>query len=310
MSSAHAQAMDFLAYTFRRAGREAMPLRDLCSEGERAGYGALWHMKRQEVANGLAVRGLTIVDGEVRETSAVAAINEPPPDLDIFYTEFTEAAHKVMAEAKYPVDALELIARCTLGRQMRTPGTELKTVMRTAGYAFIPGAGYWRHSVYTDEHGMSIGAGTGSPQSFALSRAFANHGWPIVGKDAEQWTGGLVTSRYLIFASKSGPARKVAGIGSGLYVPPDRLPDGPVPMSPGVAKVILDLAPGYMLDDHEHFRLFRIALALRRAGFADVVLSRTKRNGIRRQTAKLTLTGKGKEAIEAFAAKANSRDEF
>ena len=104
-----------------------------------------------------------------------------------------------------------------------------------------------------------------------------------------------------------GESDAVAGIGSGMYVPYALRNVKPLPVSPNVARAMLD-AEGNAIDDKDHLRLFRLALILERHELATLKMSRTTRGGLRRQTARIVLTDDARQWLESIAS--GPRDAF
>ena len=142
----------------------------------------------------------------------------------------------------------------------------------------------------------------------SIMRYFDSHGWPVAGRDAERDTAGIVSSRFLARYSTGGGRQHVLALGAGLYAPVDKAGTDPVPVSRDVAQAVLALEADEVIDDHDHLRLFKLAMILERKGLATIRKSRTTRAGIRRQTIRLALNEAGRSMLEARARLA--KDEF
>lgn len=142
----------------------------------------------------------------------------------------------------------------------------------------------------------------------ALVDYFTAHGWPAAGREIERDTKGKVSKLFVSRHSNGKGKEEVTPLGAGLYAPADRARFDPMPMSRDVAAALLAIPPGDVIDDRDHLRLFKIAVIMGRKGFATVKISRTTRAGIRRQTARVTLTEQGRAMVEAKARLA--KDEF
>jgi hypothetical protein len=142
----------------------------------------------------------------------------------------------------------------------------------------------------------------------ALSAYFDKHGWPAAGREIERATKGKVSKLFVARYAAGLGREEVTPIGGGLYAPTLRIGSDPLPVSRDVAAALLAIEPGQLIDDHDHLRLFKVAVIMGRLGRATVKISRTTRNGIRRQTARVTISDKGRALLEARARLA--KDEF
>lgn len=303
MTTAHDAMFDFMAEAYKAKGEEYVPLEQIVSEAQDAGYVELWDMPRLNIVNAMKLRGLQVSSGSIHHP--VVAEHYDPIATD--FAEFTAAAAKVMAEAEYPLDAADVIERCALA-DTAIPMASMSHYMRRIGIHLIPGVGYWRSPQYTDPSGRIISRHCRSERIAALLDYFQSHGWPIVGAEAEKATTGLVTSRFLSRFAVGDGRDRIAGIRAGLYVPADRVDDGPIPMSPAVATTMAGLQPDAPIDDHEHLRIYRIAMLMERHGLATLKRSRTTRDKIRRQTLLVKITPAGKDYLAKIAK--TTEDEF
>jgi hypothetical protein len=301
----HATIYDFMAERFRALGDPTCKLERIIADAEHAGYVDLWEMPRQGIVNAMRARGIVVANG-IMSLPEFEGDHFDPVKTD--YAEFVTAAKRIIAEAEYPIDTLDLVEATGLATAA-APLATMRHYLRKEGVHYLPGVGYWRHPQFTTKSGRIISRHCRSERTQALLDYFEVSGWPIAGPDAERETGGLVTSRFLArHATTEESARMVQGIGSGLYVPMGQDKRQALPMSHNVAKALLELSPEEIIDDKEHLRLFRLALILERKGFATTKKSRTTRGGVRRQTARVALTEAGRKMIEKIARLA--RDEF
>ena len=293
----HNTIYDYLAERFRTLGGKPVALDDLILDAEREGYGEIWEVPRQGMVNAMRSRGIVVANG-VAQFMGGEGENFDPIATD--YSEFKEAAKAVLDIAEYPVPPEDLIARTGL-HLAAIPMASMHFHLRQIGCHFLPGMGYWRNPQFTDATGHVVARKIKSERVNALLELFELHGWPISGPEAETWTSGLVTAAWLSrYCYTDG---LVKGIGSGLYVPADKaVPEyGPIPMSRNVHDALAALDKDELIDDKDHLRLFRIALRAERLGWAKVKLSRTTRQGVRRQTMRVTWTSDGREALARAA---------
>lgn len=142
----------------------------------------------------------------------------------------------------------------------------------------------------------------------ALAAYFEAHGWPAAGRQIERDTNGQVSKLFVARYAAGTGRDDVLALGGGLYAPLHKARADGMPMSAAVALELLALEPGALIDDHDHLRLFKIVVIMGREGWTTTKVSRTTRGGIRRQTARVTLTETGREKLEARARLA--KDEF
>lgn len=294
---------DFMAERFRQIGQPVVPLEDLIEAAEDAGHGDIWDMPRHGIVNAMRFRGLEVKAGNVM-LPTIDGEHFDPVATD--YAEFIEAAQRVLREAMYPIDTPQLMEMVALSTAA-IPLSTMRHRLRKIGIHYIPGVGYWKHPQYTDPSGRIISRRIRSDRIQALHDCFEAYGWPIAGPDAERWTSGLVTSRFLTTYAANAGKDSITGIGKGLYVPSDRA-EGEFPMSRGVALSLLALDPRETIDDKDHLRLFRLCLMLEERELASLKRSRTTRDRIRRQTLKVELKSQGRAMLEKIARKAV--DEF
>lgn len=293
-----------MAARFEARGLPAVAVEEIIRETADAGFGDPWGYSPVSLANGLRPHGLAIRSGMIEREDAPAENYNP---VLTGFDEFTKAAKRVVDEAEYPVDAMDLATRTGLV-STSIPYATMKTHLAKVGVHFIPGLGYWSAPQYTDPSGRIVSKHMRTERVGQMLSTFEKQGWPITGQDAERHTGGVVTSRFMSRYAAGAGAQTIKGIGAGLFVPADKLGDGPVPMSPNVAAALLALDPETVIDDHDHLRLFRLAMILERHELATIRKSRTSRSRVRIQTARVTLNEAGKKMVEKIARR--GRDEF
>ena len=304
MPSQFAEAFDYMAARFRELGKPSMSLDAILSDAEEQGFMDVWEMPRGGIGNAMKVRGLEVRNGQLMFPEHDGEHFDP---VETNFAEFKEAAKRVMEEAEYPLPTAELIERAGL-HASAAPLASMQSHLREVGIYFLPGVGYWRHPQYTDPAGRVVSKRMRSDRVKTLVSLFEEHGWPIAGKDAERWSQGIVTSRFMTrYANQAGEAR-IAGIGSGLYVPIDRAEEAPLPMSRNVVEAVLAIDEETVLDDKDTHRLFRIMLVAERLGWVTLKKSRTTRDRIRRQTARVTWTEEGLKNLRRM--NKNTADEF
>jgi hypothetical protein len=306
MTSQTEAMFDDMAARYEARGLPAVAVEEIIAETAEAGFLDPWTFSSTAtLANGLRVRGLVIKSGMIEREDAAPVENYNPVLTD--FEEFTKAAKRVIDEAEYPVDAMDLATRTGLASEA-IPYATMKTHLRRVGIWFIPGLGYWRAPQYTDPSGRIVSKHVRSERIKALLECFETQGWPITGVDAERHTGGKVTSRFLSRYAAGSGSETVKGIGSGLFVPADKLTKAGLPMSANVAAALAKLDPETVIDDLDHLRLFRIAMIMERRGLATIRKSRSSRSRKRIQTMRVTLTDAGKKMVDKIARR--GRDEF
>lgn len=305
MITSHANAMfDDMAARFKARGQLSVPIEQIVAETADAGFGDPWGYSAQTLANGLRSRGLVIRSGKIEQDK------EPLEHYDPVLTDFDDflaAARRVIDEAEYPLDPMDLANRTGL-ISTSIPYATMKAHLKKIGIHFIPGLGYWRAAQYTDPSGRIVSRHCRTERVGALLSVFEKQGWPITGQEAERHTNGLVTSRFLTRYAAGAGQNTLAGIGAGLFVPRDKASDKGLPMSANVATALLALTPDTMIDDTDHLRLFRIAMILERRGLATIRKSRSSRSRVRVQTMRVTLTDAGRKMIQKVLRR--GRDEF
>jgi hypothetical protein len=301
----HATIYDYMAERFRALGKAEYPVDALIEDAANEGYTELWDMSKHGMANAMRVRGLEIASGMVRLPKDGDGQHYDPIATD--YREFTAAAAELIKDLDHPIDAADLIERLALP-SIAVPMSTMAFYLRRVGVHYIPGVGYWRAPQYVDPSGRIVSKRIHSERVKALSDLFEAQGWPVVGREAETATGGLVTSRFLTRYALGHGRQAIKGIGGGLYVPADRFDAGPIPMSRNVAAAMLSLPEGAMIDDHDHLRLYRIAILMEAKKLATLTRSRTTRERIRRQTLRVSINDAGRAMLERIARR--TRDEF
>lgn len=288
----HDSIYDFVADRFRALEATEYTLERLLLDAEQAGYFDAWDIPRVAMAGALRMRGLELKDGIVSLPHIEGEHFDP---IATDFAEFKKAAARVINEAAMPIPTHEFIGMLGLQRAA-IPMASMRQVLTAEGIHHLPGAGYWKSPQYTHPDGWTVSKRIRSKRAEALNELIEQHGWPIVGLDAEQLTGGLVTSRFLSQYAYSGHGF-IRGIGSGLYVPADKWAADTIPMSRNVADALLDIDETTKLDDKDHLRLFRICLRAEKLGWATIKLSRTTRDRIRRQTMQVAWTIEGIEQL-------------
>lgn len=294
----HETIYDYLAARFRQLGGKPITLDKLMMDAEQDGYGDIWEVDRIGVFNALRARGIELTEGVVKFPE-IDGENFDPIATD--YRDFKSAAKAVLDLAEYPVPTHDLIGRVAL-HSSAVPLSSLRYHLRQVGIHFLPGLGYWRHPQFTDAAGRTVSRKIRSERIVELLAMFEHKGWPITGREAEAWSNGLVTSRYLTLYAR-GLTPMVRPIGSGLYVPADKIePENTrIPMSRNVVEALQAIDATKQIDDKDHLRLFRIVLLAERLGWAKVKRSRTTRDGIRRQTMRVTWTDEGAKQLRRAA---------
>jgi hypothetical protein len=295
---------DFMAGRFREIGRPQVSMDAILSEVEAEGFIDVWQIPRGSIANAMKLRGLEVGSGSLRLPKHEGEHFDP---VETDYAEFKAAAKRIMAEAEYPLQMGELIDRTGL-HAAAAPLSAMQYHLKQVGIFWLPGTGYWRHPQYTDPSGRSVSKRIRSDRVEKLVSLFEEHGWPISGKEAEQWTSGVVTSRFMTrYANQAGSSR-IKGIGSGLYVPVDKAEEGRLPMSRNVVEAVAGIDDGAILDDKDTHRLFRIMLVAERLAWVSLKRSRTTRDRTRRQTIKVRWTDEGRRNIARLTK--DTADEF
>lgn len=284
----HDTIYDFMAARFRALGEPVYSLERVLLDAEQAGYTDIWEMPKSGIANAMRVRGIEVANG-IMSLPQLDGEHFDPVATD--FADFKAAAHRVLAQVVMPVPTHDFIGMLGLQRSA-IPLAGMRSVLLDQGIHHLPGVGYWRSPQYTSPDGWTVSKRIRSVRINALNELFEQHGWPIVGKDAEQITEGVVTSRFIaIYAARN--MGIVRSIGVGLYVPSDKWADKTIPMSRNVADALLDIDGTTQIDDKDHLRLFRIGLLAVKLGWATARKSRTTRDRIRRQTMVLKWTEEG-----------------
>jgi hypothetical protein len=298
------QIFDDMARRFAEADRDAVPIEEIIKQTADAGIGDAWTCSKQAMTNAMRVRGIDVRSGMLCRADDDREHFEP---VMTDYMEFRQAAKRAIQEAGYPIDTMDLANRTGLNHSA-IPLVSMSIHLRKEGIHFLPGVGYWTAPSYTDPSGRIVSRRCRSERAQALIECFETLGWPLVGRDVERHTNGLVTSRFLTtYAADSGRAT-VAGLGGGLYVPADKRDSAVIPMSRNVALAMQSLEPETMIDDQDGLRLFRLATLFERKGLATVRKSRSSRGGKRVQTARIEYNKAGLQVLERVTRQ--TADEF
>lgn len=300
--SRHDALYDLIVEVVAKAHPEPVPLEAALQAAENAGLSGGWAIPRFPLTNALHMRGVKLANG-------MLCRDVPAPEfepLTIDYTAFVEAAVRVITEATAPLTAIEIIGMSGITGEA-IPSGSLSALLKPHGIYLIPGVGFWRGPQYIDPSGRIVTARAQSDAVREVLGHFERHGWPILGSAVQEETEGGVTSRYIARLVAKGESDAVAGIGSGMYVPYALRTVKPLPVSPNVARAMLDVE-GNAIDDKDHLRLFRLALILERHELATLKKSRTTRGGLRRQTAIIVLTDEARQWLESIAS--GPRDAF
>ncbi len=301
--SNHSDVYEFIAAEYRKSGDTHIELNDLLIKAADEGYGEVWQISKHGMANALAARGLELKNGVIHLPRYEGG-NFDPVVTD--YEEFLEAAKEVMDGQTQPLETMELVSLTGLTRAA-VPLNTLASKLQRIGVYFIPGVGYWNSPSYTLENGKVLTRRCRSDRLAGLLNLFEIHGWPIAGRDAEAWSNGLVTSRFMTIAANQ-PHARIAGIGSGLYVPVDRAADKPLPMTPNIADKLLELDMKTLVRDKPEVRFFRILKVLERLGIVKAKHSRSTHDGKRCQSIRAKLTKPGRIEIKRLCTAV--QDEF
>lgn len=295
-------AFDYLARRFDEVGEPHMQLAALLADAEETGFN-LDDVSLKAIRQALHLRSLKLERGIV--------MREEPQNLNPVKTDFEEfvsEAERIIREAIQPVDTIELLSQIEMSHDA-IPLASIKTCLRDVGLHYIPGAGYWTHPQYTDQAGRIVTRRCRSERLEKLIECFEQHGYPMTALDIEKWTDGMAPRHWAVrYATSSGGAPIIKGIGAGLYVPVDKLDTAKIPMSYNMAAAINDLTPDQVLNNKDHLRLFKVALLLGKHGYADVHTSRTSRGNVRCQTARVELNEKGRRMVRK--AMRDTTDEF
>lgn len=285
---------DFIAQRFRTLGENECKLERLIADADAEGYLAVWDVHRSVYTNALRARGLECRNGIVHYPKDGESFYDP---VTTDYVAFKRTAAQVVAAADAPVPSPELVRATGLSRAS-IPYPNMKRVLADVGIYYIPGLGYWHAPQYTTPEGRIIAKHIRGERAVALYEAFEKRGWPLAGAELERWTSGLVNSRFLTRYAHSN--RSIAGIGSGLYVPADRIGELPIPMSGhALTELRAMLDPTKVIADKDNLRLFRIVLLAQRLGWLRARLSRTTKNARRRQTIRVEKwTEEGRRQLE------------
>lgn len=294
---------DDMEAAFRSREARAVALEEIVAEVSDEAKTDPWSYSTQAIVNAMRARGIAVRNGMMFSLDEPEGFNPVKTDFD----EFKQAAKRVIDEADYPVDAADLVARTGINTEA-IPYATMRGHLRQVGIHFIAGLGYWRASQYTDPTGRIIASTEHNQRVATMFSLFETEGWPLAGPDAERLTSGAVTSRFMTrYASGSGRG-SLACIGVGMFIPADCATAKGIPMSPNVATALLELAPETVLDNQDHLRLFRLATILERRGYATVRRSRSTRNNIRVQTARVEINDAGRRMLQKIAKR--GRDEF
>lgn len=276
----------FIFRAFIDNGEQTTSLTEILKAAEQAGIAGAWDIDRATLRNAMNILGIEVRDGMLFR-NVLHEIELQPNDFALFIG----AAKAVIKELGRPATADQIISMSGI-KSSEIPYGGIEETLTKAGLHFIPGAGYWKYTQYSDQRTGLIMHKAGSHRRAKLADVFRQYGWPLDGREIEEYSGGEVTSKYLTRLAvhkDSSPIRSLAQ-GSGLYVPADQR--GQFPMSPTVAKALLDIHEGRMITDKESLRIFRLVVLMGRAGLANVTQSRTVRRGQRLQTAKVSFTDK------------------
>lgn len=299
----HQTLYGYIAQKFRNSELEEMSLDSLLLDAENEGYGEIWELSKHGMANALAARGLVLEEGKVKYPINSVGDNYDPEQTG--FSEFIGAVKAIIADADSPVDTTDLIGLLDM-HKAAIPQNSMQNVLLKENIFYIPGVGYWSAPQYVLDTGQIVSKRMKSKRMERLMSLFENYGWPIAGLDAVELTDNFVTSRYLV-RQAAVPRPKIAGIGSGLYIPIDKKKDK-LPISINVAKMVAELTPETLLKDKPGVRLFRLMNVFEKQSLATVKRSRSCFDGERCQTMRVTLTAKGKRLVNAILETTN--DEF
>ena len=293
---------DYLAARFREIGAPTYPLSSIVADAEREGYADIWEAAPIAIRNAMRSRGLDLL-GDMLSLPALDGEHFDPIETD--FAGFRAAARRVIDAVEYPIPAAELVVRIGVS-DGGVPWSSMAALLKRDGIFHLPGAGYWRHPQFTFPDGRIISKRIRSERIGAMQAIFKRHGWPVVAPDAELWSDGLITRRYLVRYASTDSV--VSSLGIGLYVPTDQVATSPLPMTGNVAAALAALDPDTRIDDKDHLRLFRITLCAERLGWLTARRSRSSVDGKRCQTAWVAWTAEGRAALGR--AMGETRDAF
>lgn len=284
----HETIYSFIEAQFRALNVPEYSLSRLVLDAEAEGYGDVYEIPTLALVNAMRARGLDVRNGII---GLPAVDGEHFDPIATSFERFVSAARTILRDAEQPIPAHRLIAQVNLPAAA-VPYAGMADYLKEVGIYHIPGVGYWRAPQWTMPDGRMISKRIHSERTIRLRDLFEQIGWPIVGREAEAMTDGLVSSVWL--SNYAGSGGIALGLGIGLFVPRDVLTkDRPLPMSANVAQAFADLDDDAVINDKDHFRLFRVALKAAALGYLTVRKSRTTKGGKRVQTMRLTWTEEG-----------------
>jgi hypothetical protein len=291
--TSHNVIYDYIADKFRNDEREEITLDELLLDAEFEGFGDIWEIPKQGMANAFSARGLVLADGKLS-----FPVNEEGPfdPIENNYGDFINKAVEVLKAAEHPLDMATLASMVDM-HKATVPYGSMQTLLAPHGFHFLPGLGYWRHPQFKNPDGSIVSKRYKSERKNALMEAFEKYGWPISAKDVEKQTGGLANGRYIQRETQVGNPI-VKSIGSGLYVPVSEMEGQKIPMSINVVREVLSLQDGSLIVDKPTTRMFKLMLVLHRAGWVTSKKSRSTFDGERCQSQRVTLTELGKKELQ------------
>lgn len=252
-----------IAYRFRMKDEPTAFVRDILQECAKAGMHEAEEPNMEAIENALAARGILLRGGLM--SVMPAQFHKGPETFEVF----KKAAKAALRFSAQPMEAVELIEATALAGDM-VPYTSMTAVLKEAGLHYIPGAGYWRHRVYSEPVTQTV-VSDHPRRMAAVIDMFRIHGWPV----AQPKT---AAGRKLatLANAKSGYVR---AIHHGLYVPWDQT--GPLPISANVARSMVKFADDDLISKRD-MGLLRLAFAMAGMGLGEITIHR-EANGVRQR---------------------------
>lgn len=280
---------DQIANAFYEKGKATIPLEEILRDLDLW----QWDVKAKALTSALAMRGLTLINGELSATGDAASFIPVKTGFDAFI----RAAKNALDMVERPVPAAELIGMTGLASE--AVPEHLAYHLRRVGIYHIPGVGYWRHPQYATTRGELLASSPKSKIGTRIVETFQLHGWPLAGEEIEKLTAGEVTSRTMSQQTQKGPNRVALTLGNSLFIPAGVVATDsqPIPMTANVVEIIMDHPQTVPIFREDNVKLYKLAFLLAKHNMAVIREHWERRGGRQSRAVTMALTEDGRQII-------------